>query len=91
MKPNVVFKSITHPKLTIARDRVELKIPEKMATEFPRIADLANKAIDSVGEVQHTIRGKFHKEADGKYHISLYTGTKTNNAARRLFATFVEE
>ena len=88
MTRNVIFKDISRPKLTIAKDRVEVKIPHSMVEEADRIVQVADRAIASVGENPVTLRGRFTYGSDNKYHISLYVN---NKSSRHAFKSFTEE
>lgn len=90
---NVVFKEITFPKLTIAKDRVELKFPVGFPAEVQnRVFTLANRIVEEVGVVSNTLRGKFETR-DGKIRIQMCLGS-TNGAGhstRKSFKTFTEQ
>ena len=91
---SIVYKDITQPKLTIAKDRVELKLPSvAKINDEGRIIVLANKVASEVGMgfIEKTLRGRFNLDLSGKWSISMYSGTATNNVPRKLFKTFREQ
>lgn len=89
-KMNIVYKDITQPKLTIAKDWVELKLPLVLSANLQeRIVHLAHRIIKDIGPVEQTLRGHFNHSSDGLW-ISIYSGTKTNKVPRKLFKTFQE-
>jgi hypothetical protein len=87
----VVYKDVAKPKLTIAKDRVELKLPSEDAIKDERrIIDFAQKIADELGEVDQTLRGNFSLNPVGKWYVAMYKGTKTNNVPRTHVKSFEE-
>jgi hypothetical protein len=87
---NIVRKDITHSKLTIAKDRIELKFP--LNIEKPQedaIISLANQVVNEMGVVTQTIRGEFFfNNRNRKWNIKMFKGTATNKVPRTLVKSF---
>ena len=81
---NIVYKDIANPKLTIAKDRVELKLPSvaKVVDEFGVIA-FANRIVAEIGVVEYTLRGVF--EVGQKISIAMCQGTPPRHKLFKLF------
>lgn len=90
----VVFKDVKMPKLTLAKDRSEMKVP--LGTEqvlVDRLLVLANRVQELAGEIQFTLRGNFMLSEDGKWKIGMHFGS-TNGAGHstvKHFKTFTEQ
>jgi hypothetical protein len=90
---NIVYKDVTFPKLTIAKDRVEVKIPLGMEKPFQdRVLTLANRVVEEVGEVTNTLRGKFETR-ENTLRIQMYYDITngTGHSTRKSFKTFMEK
>lgn len=63
MEPEIVVKDVSHVKLTIAKDRVTVKLPTSLSAEDQeRYTLLCRKIVEAVGPVEHTLRGSFEDE-----------------------------
>jgi hypothetical protein len=70
----IIVKSVTQAKLTIAKDRTTLKLPEFMhQTERQACTALAKYADSQVPEVEFTLRGRFW---DNQIHLTPETSGK---------------
>jgi hypothetical protein len=56
----IIVKDVSHVKLTIAKDRVTVKLPTRLSAEDQeRYATLCRKIVEAVGPVERTLRGSF--------------------------------
>ena len=72
--------NLLKPKLTIAIDRISLKVPASFSpAEQTRIIQLKDNIVEHVGPVETTLRGKFGMK-DDQYYIYLHvqSGSKKN-------------
>lgn len=60
------------PKLAITRDRIELKLPEKVRDQEEGYVRLAWVIAMEVGTPEFSLRGKFYAAVPGKLRISMY-------------------
>ena len=59
-KFEIVVKELESAKLTIAEDRITLKLPVNMGTDERKRIEEATLKIDAeIGEIKYTIRGRF--------------------------------
>jgi len=59
-KFELIVKDVTHPKLTVAKDRTTLKLPPSLsAIEQQKIEALAKKIHDDCSTIKLTLRGRF--------------------------------
>ncbi len=82
--------NLSVPKLTIAIDRISLKVPAAFSpAEVTRIINLKDNIVEKVGAVEFTLRGKFGTK-DGDYYIYLHqqTGSKKNKKRITKFKIF---
>jgi len=88
----VVIKDIKVPKLTLAKERSEMKVPLGAEQEIAdRLLKFASRVKAESGEIEFTLRGKFELEA-GKWRIAMLSGS-TNGAGhstKKHFKTFEE-
>lgn len=88
---NVVFKDIVVPKLTIAPDRSEVKIPTGHP-EAQRYIDFAQLVVDEAGPVENTVRGHFSQHDTGYLWITLHYGRSGKKyTGQKKFKTFTEK
>jgi hypothetical protein len=60
MEPEIVVKDVSHVKLTIAKDRVTVKLPTSLSVEDQeRYTVLCRKIADAIEPVKRTLRGSF--------------------------------
>ncbi len=82
--------NLAKPKLTIAVDRISLKVPASFSpAEQTRIINLKDNIVNEVGPVETTLRGKFGTK-DGDYYIYLHVqaGSKKNKQRITKFKFF---
>lgn len=75
-KFELVVKPLSHARITVAKDRTTLKLPDTMsAKERDELISFAYYVNEQIPEVQNTVRGRFHKN-----HVTLttkYSGGET--------------
>jgi len=78
------------PKLTIAVDRITLKIPSLFTqTERKRIIQFKDNITKTVGKVEQTLRGVFGTKEDEYYiYLEIQSGSKKNRKRITKFKIF---
>jgi hypothetical protein len=75
MNLTVTFKETTKPKLTIAKDRWELKLNQESWRDIHRYCALTDKVIYALwNDEMLTRRGSFEIKEDGKLTIIMTVG-----------------
>lgn len=78
-KFEVITKQTNTAKLTIAKDRVTVKLPESTTlVDSERIVKFFKKVADQHPSPQATLRGSNEIEKVLKHGIGLYAGVRTN-------------
>jgi hypothetical protein len=78
-KFEVITKQTNTAKLTIAKDRVTVKLPTSITlVDADRIVNFFKKVADQHPSPQTTLRGNNGIEKVFKYGIELYAGVRTN-------------
>ena len=86
----IVRDNLSKPKLTIATDRISLKIPASFSpADVTRIAKFKDNIVNTVGAVEFTLRGKFGtKDEDYYIYLEQQTGSKKNKKRITKFKIF---
>ena len=83
MKKTVVYKDVTKAKLTLAKDRVEVKIPETLRAREPELLKLAQTIVDSVDVPVCTLRGSYECKPTGEINITMWDGVRRSGGTWR--------